>query len=344
MDFLITGGAGFIGSNLAKYFIGKGHAVTVLDNLSRNMEFQKSNLEWIQEGAKKRFTFLKEDVRNFEALDALFAKKRFDVVIHQAAQIAVTTSIIDPTLDFQTNAMGTFNLLEAIRKNKQNPIILNASTNKVYGDLNSLRIEELDQRYQFTDLIRGVDESQTLDLQAPYGCSKGTADQYVLDYYRTYGLKTVVFRQSCVYGHRQLGTEDQGWLAWFAIACMLGKPVTIYGDGKQTRDALFIDDLVELYDKAIEYIDRCPGEVFNVGGGIANTVSLRELIELLQQISGKHMQYSFGPARMGDQKIFVSDNAKASRLLDWQPMIDIASGVKKLYAWVEKNASYLKEF
>lgn len=342
MNFLITGGAGFIGSNAAKHFLKQGYKVTVLDNLFRNAKQQTKNLDWVKEGAKNRFKFINEDVRNFAALDDLFKKELFDVVIHEAGQTAVTSSIVDPRVDFESNVLGAFNLLEAIRKNKQNPVILNASTNKVYGDLKSLRVTELDQRYQFTDNLHGVDENQPLDFHSPYGCSKGAADQYMMDYYRTYGLKTVVFRQSCIYGYRQLGTEDQGWLAWFTIACKLGKAVSIYGDGKQTRDALFIDDLIDLYEKAITHIDRCPGEVFNVGGGGDFTLSLRELIELLQEVSGKPMPYSFGPARIGDQRIFIADTAKANRLLGWQPTTSPSVGVKKLYQWVDKNLDLFK--
>ena len=279
MRILITGGAGFIGANLASRGIQDGHEVIVLDNLSRSGT--DWNYKWLQSSGK--FEFLKLDIVDFASLSKMFEIKKFDVVFHQAAQVAVTSSVENPRKDFELNALGTFNLLEAIRLSGQNPVFVFASTNKVYGSLSKFEIIEQNGKYAFQDLPNGVPEEVTLDFYSPYGCSKGAADQYVIDYNRIYGLKTIVFRQSCIYGPRQMGIEDQGWVAWFCICALLGHPISIYGDGKQVRDVLYIDDLVDLYFKAIEIEPKLKTRAFNVGGGISNSVSLLEVINLLEK-------------------------------------------------------------
>jgi len=334
MKVLITGGAGFIGCNIAKRFMSEGHEVIVLDNLSRSGT--ESNLRWLQE--QGRITFYNVDVRDLGAVKRVFADHRdIDVAMHLAAQVAVTTSVANPREDFEINALGTFNVLEAIRDVGCDPIIIYASTNKVYGRMEDVAIVERNGRYEYRDLPHGVSEDRPLDLYSPYGCSKGAGDQYVRDYARIYGLRTVVFRQSCCYGYRQFGVEDQGWVAWFTIASVLGKPITIYGDGKQVRDVLFIDDLVDLYLLAVEKIAQCQGKVYNIGGGPRNQMSLLELIAMLERMSGKRIQYSFADWRPGDQPVFVCDLQRVKKDLGWGPKIGPEEGVARLYGWVVEN-------
>lgn len=333
MHVLITGGAGFIGSNAAKSFAQDGWRVSILDNLSR--VGSNRNLEWLRH--QVTIDFFEADVRNTSEIDRIVSQGDFDTVIHLAGQVAVTTSVISPRLDFETNVLGTFNLLEAIRNYSPNTILLNASTNKVYGGLSGVQIRERDQRYEFADNPCGIAETHALDFHSPYGCSKGAADQYVIDYARIYGLRTVSFRQSCIYGTRQLGVEDQGWVAWFIIAHLLGKPIKIYGNGKQVRDVLFVDDLVAAYKAAIQKIDAVSGQVFNIGGGVQNTLSLLELIDYLGDISGKKVDHSFSDWRPGDQPVYMSDIQKASQSLNWEPGTSVKDGVAKLYDWVSHN-------
>src|ERR1051326_6526000 len=259
MEILITGGCGFIGCNAAKRLLDLGHSVTLLDNLSR--PGTEANLAWLQK--EDRCDFIKGDVRDAARLNDLLRQHKFDAVIHLAGQVAVTTSVADPLSDFEINAVGTVNLLEAVRRYSPHSILLYASTNKVYGKLHNLEVAEEPTRYSLPALSSAVSEEQPLDFHSPYGCSKGAADQYVIDYARIFGLRTVNFRQSCIYGCRQLGVEDQGWVAWFTIAHLLGRQVTIYGTGKQVRDVLFVDDLVACYLAAIERIDRVAGMTFN---------------------------------------------------------------------------------
>lgn len=265
MKYLVTGGAGFIGSNTAYNLLKQGHEVVIVDNLSRAGSVK--NLEWL----KNEFgevSFVKQDVRDYDAIrKALSHHRDADAVIHLAAQVAVTTSVVKPREDLEINALGTFNLLEAIREEGIDPVFIYSSTNKVYGATEGLRVVEHDTRYAYQDLASGLGEDIPLDFHSPYGCSKGAADQYVRDYHRIYGIRTVVFRQSCIYGPRQFGVEDQGWLAWFIIASVLGKPISIYGDGKQVRDILYIDDLVRAYVMAAENIEKTKGQVYNIGGG-----------------------------------------------------------------------------
>jgi len=331
---LITGGAGFIGSNSTAYFLKKKKDVIIFDNFSR--DGSKKNLKWLK-SLGGNLEIVKADLRyNQKILNRLV--KKSDVVIHLAGQVAVTTSVENPREDFDINALGTFNVLEAIRKSKNKPSIVYSSTNKVYGGMEGVRVKELKNRYVYKDYSNGVSEKFPLDFHSPYGCSKGAADQYVRDYARIYGLKTVVFRQSCIYGPRQFGIEDQGWVAWFIIAAMLGKSITIYGDGKQVRDLLYIDDLIKAYELAFKNINKIKGEVFNLGGGSKFTMSVwKELQPLLEKYLGKKIKVTHSDWRPGDQKIYVSNTRKMKKLLGWQPKITVEEGVKKLCDWVKKN-------
>lgn len=331
---LITGGAGFIGINAAAHFLKQGWRVTILDNLSRRGT--DLNLAWLAEGFKKKTPFVKADVRyDQKVLDREVA--RADAVLHLAAQVAVTTSVADPRTDFEINALGTFNVLEAARKAKTPPIIIYSSTNKVYGDLEALKIKERQKRYELATFPEGVSESQQLDFHSPYGCSKGAADKYVCDYARIYGIPTVVFRQSCIYGPNQLGVEDQGWVAWFAIALLAGRPITLYGNGKQVRDLLHVYDLIALYERAINHIREVRGHAFNVGGGPANTRSLLEFFHEARERHGLHGALSYAPLRPGDQKVFISDNTKIKDFLSWKPKIRVEDGIPLLLSWVKEN-------
>jgi len=260
------------------------------------------------------------------------------VVIHLAAQVAVTTSVEDPRHDFEVNALGTFNVVEAARRSGRDPIVIYASTNKVYGELEGSRIVEDATRYRLVDPAGGVAETQPLDLHSPYGCSKGAGDQYVHDYHRIFGLPTVVFRQSCIFGPRQFGIEDQGWVAWFVISAVLGRPITIYGDGKQVRDLLWVDDLLDAYDLAVEQIEWTAGGVFNLGGGPENTLSVwSEFGPLLKAVADAPMEVSFDDWRPGDQKIFVSNISRFAELTGWQPKVGPKDGIRQLARWVENN-------
>jgi len=336
MKLLITGGAGFIGVNAAAHFARSGNTVVVFDNLSR--KGSDKNLAWLL--AETKSVFVKGDTRNTADLAALFRTHGpFDAVLHCAAQVAVTTSVLNPREDFEINALGTFNLLEAIRAHNSSAALIYSSTNKVYGGMDSVGVVERNGRYEYADLPGGASEEQPLDFHSPYGCSKGAADQYIHDYARIYGLRTVVMRQSCIYGYRQFGVEDQGWVAWFCIALSQGKPLTIYGDGKQVRDVLFVDDLVRLYDLAFSNIGAVSGSVFNVGGGPKNTMSLLELVAILEELTGRKIPVAFDDWRPGDQKVFVADIARAKKLLGWEPQIGTRKGVELLYRWVGENAA-----
>jgi CDP-paratose 2-epimerase len=330
---LITGGAGFIGVNAAKYFTGKGWGVTLLDNLSRRGT--DDNLRWLRE--QTQIDFLKADIRDPELMESALAATRPDVVLHLAAQVAVTTSVKEPREDFEINALGTFNVLEAVRQQSSESFVINASTNKVYGKMEDVVVTERNGRYEYQDLVQGCSEHQQLDFHSPYGCSKGVADQYAIDYSRIYGLHTTTFRQSCIYGTRQFGIEDQGWVAWFTIAHVLDKPITIYGDGKQIRDVLHVNDLCRAYEAAIDNREVAAGQAFNIGGGPQNTLSLLELLDFLKRFLRKQSVLSWDKWRPGDQPVFVCDLRKAHEMLGWQPEIGVETGVGGLAAWVDQN-------
>jgi len=335
MLYIVTGGAGFIGSNTVNRLLREGHRVVVIDNLSR--PGSRRNLDWLQQ-AGGDLTFVLQDIRDFDGLRRAVRPHPAEAVLHFAAQVAVTTSVTDPRQDFEINALGTFNLLEALRAESLNPIVLFTSTNKVYGALAHLKVEETKTRYRYADLPEGVSEATPLDFYSPYGCSKGTADQYVHDYGRIYGLRTVVFRNSCIYGTRQFGIEDQGWLAWFVIAALQGKPISIYGDGKQVRDVLFIDDLVEIMLRAVARPEVSAGQVYNIGGGPSRTVSVwKEFGPMLARQLGKAIPVSLHDWRPGDQKIYISDIRKASHDFGWEPKVDVDEGVRRLFDWVKEN-------
>lgn len=332
---LVTGGAGFIGSNLVSNLLSDGYNVTVFDALLRRGS--EHNLAWLRNlHPDNRLRFMQGDVRDFAAVQA--AVSGVDVIYHLAGQVAVTSSVEDPRADFEINALGTLNVLEAARLSGRRPVIVFTSTNKVYGGMDDVAVVERDSHYEYRDFRHGTPESQPLDFHSPYGCSKGAMDQYVRDYARIYNLPTVVFRMSCIYGPRQFGTEDQGWLAHFMISAATGEPITIYGDGKQVRDVLFVGDLVRALRLAVQEIDTTAGEVFNIGGGPSNTLSVwREFGELLAQMRGERIPVSFGKWRPGDQLCYVSDIRKADRLMAWQPQVNKETGVRRLWEWVTAN-------
>lgn len=334
-QYFITGGAGFIGANYVNRLLERGLKVTIYDNLQRSGA--ERNLAWLRSShGKKAFELIKGDVRDADLLTK--ATREADVIVHLAGQVAVTTSVINPRDDFEINAGGTFNMLEAARHHKRNPIMLYASTNKVYGGMENVLVVEHATRWEYVSLPFGCAETQGLDFHSPYGCSKGTGDQYVRDYARIYDLPTVVLRQSCIYGPRQFGVEDQGWVAWMIIAAVKGHPLTIYGDGKQIRDILYVDDLLDAYDAAITRIDAAKGQIFNVGGGSENTMSIwAEFGPMLEKLLGKKIPVMRGDWRPGDQKVFVADIRKAEQELAWKPKISVEEGVRRLFEWIKKH-------
>ena len=338
-NYLITGGAGFIGSNYAARLIARGEKVTIFDNLSR--AGSRLNLEWLRSSlGDQSFTLINADIRDVDAIKD--AAREADVIVHLAAQVAVTTSVIKPREDFEVNALGTFNALEAARASNRKPIFIYASTNKVYGEMENIKVVEDETHHRYADFPEGMGEDQPLDFHSPYGCSKGCGDQYVHDFHRIYGLPTVVFRQSCIYGTRQFGMEDQGWVAWFVIAAVLGRPITIYGDGKQVRDVLFIDDLLDAYDAAIQKKEISSGKIYNIGGGPEKTLSVwKEFCPLLEKLLGRSLEVKWGDWRPGDQKVYVSDIRKVKRELDWEPKVGVEVGLRKLYDWVTANKDIL---
>ena len=314
---LITGGAGFLGVNAAVHLIKDGWFVTLLDNLSR--PGTERNLKWLITRYPNRVSFVKEDIRNADGLAEHV--RRQDAVLHLAAQVAVTTSLVDPNTDFDVNARGTLNVLEAVRNHNREAPFVFASTNKVYGKLGKNN--------------SACKETQPLDFHSPYGCSKGAADQYVRDYARCFGMNTVVLRQSCIYGAHQYGTEDQGWVAHFVHSILQDRTLTIYGDGTQVRDLLDARDLSDLYALTIDKIAITRGEVYNVGGGAANQRNLLEVIDLIGELTGKKPQFSFADWREGDQAYYVSDTTKAREQLGWEPKVDFDRGLRDLISWAE---------
>ena len=332
---LITGGAGFIGSNLVSNLLEDKFDVTVFDAFLRTGT--RDNVAWLlQHPRSSHLRIVNGDTRDFEAVKGVVAGA--DIIFHLAGQVAVTSSVTDPRTDFDINALGTFNLLEAARLCGRRPTIVFSSTNKVYGGIEGIAVVEERDRYRLRDCPNGIPETQPLDFHSPYGCSKGAADQYVRDYARIYGLPTVVFRMSCIYGPRQFGTEDQGWMAHFIISALKRQPITIYGDGKQVRDVLFVDDLVRAFRLAADHIDEVAGEVFNVGGGPSNTLSVgAEFGRLLRALAGETIEFRFGNWRPKDQPCYVSDIQKINDCLGWRPLVDKETGIRRLWDWAAKR-------
>jgi|TARA_B100000315_G_C14524715_1_gene563254 CDP-paratose 2-epimerase len=336
--YLVTGGCGFLGSNIASRLVEAGEQVTIADNLSRTGSTR--NLTWLRNQGTLDFVTL--DVRDAPAVDAFVSRVRPDVVLHLAGQVAMTTSLADPRLDFEVNAAGSLNVLEAVRAHCPDAAVVYSSSNKVYGELGSVRLEEAERRYVAPDHPDGIDETAPLEFCTPYGCSKGAADQYLLDYARVYGLKTVVFRHSTIYGGRQFATIDQGWVGWFCSKATEAtreaavEPFSISGSGKQVRDVLYVDDAIDVYLAAAERTDSVAGQAFNIGGGIHNSSSLLELFDRLERLTGAEMRYSGGPWRAHDQRFFVADCAKAHRLLGWRPRTDIEAGVSRTLDWADE--------
>jgi CDP-paratose 2-epimerase len=333
--YLITGGAGFIGSNYVHRLLKRGEKVTIFDNFVR--AGAPRNLAWLKkEFGENAFEVIVADIRDADRIAE--AARGVDVIVHLASQVAVTTSVTNPREDFEVNALGTFNVLEAARLSGKKPIVLYSSTNKVYGGMDDVEVVEDATRWHYKDLKYGASEEQPLDFHSPYGCSKGTGDQYVRDYYRIYDIPTVVLRQSCIYGPRQFGVEDQGWLAWMLIAAVTGKPLTIFGDGKQVRDVLHVDDLLNAYDLAIAKIDIAKGQVYNMGGGVGNVLAIwSEFGPMIEKLLGKKMEVARGDWRPGDQKVFYADYRKAERELGWKPQINLEDGIERLFQWVQEN-------
>lgn len=335
---LITGGAGFVGCNVAHRLLSAGTPVLLFDNLSR--PGVERNLRWLRDTHGDHVKAEIADVRDRVALNRAAARAR--QVFHFAAQVAVTTSLVDPREDFEINAGGTLNLLEALRALPEPPPLVFTSTNKVYGGLEDVTLVRRDGRYEPEDVElreRGISEERGLDFHSPYGCSKGTADQYVLDYSRSYGLRTIVFRMSCIYGPRQFGTEDQGWVAHFLIRAMERKPIVLYGDGMQVRDVLFIDDLVDAFLLAQKNMDTQAGRAFNMGGGPERTTSLIELLDLIEELHGERPKLEREGWRTGDQRYYVSDTRRFQDATGWEPHVGVKTGVGRLYRWLMESRS-----
>lgn len=341
MRYLITGGCGFIGSNLAAEVLKRGEELAVFDNLSRTGSV--SNLEWLRQQGD--FQFCHGDIRSCHDVEKSVREFKPDVLFHLAGQVAMTTSVAHPRLDFEVNAMGTLNVLESIRKNRPDCTVVYSSTNKVYGDLEWISYEEKATRHSAPDYPNGFDESLPLDFRSPYGCSKGSADQYMLDYARMFGLKTVVFRHSSMYGGRQYATYDQGWIGWFCQKALEARqakksgkppdPFTISGDGKQVRDALHADDVTRLYFSAIDNIKNVTGKAFNIGGGMENSLSLLELFGMLEDMPDVKLVYKKLPPRSSDQKVFVANNGLIGSLTGWRPLVSARDGIDKAVRWQE---------
>ena len=336
MKYLITGGCGFLGSNIASEILKRGDELVVFDSLYRFGSYQ--NLDWLR--GQGEFEFIHGDIRNTNDVERTIKQHQPDVIYHLAGQVAMTTSIADPRMDFEVNVGGSFNLLNAVRIYSPHSTIIYSSTNKVYGDLEQFTYEETESRYQCIEKPMGFDEGVNLDFHSPYGTSKGSADQYMLDFARIYGLKTAVFRHSSMYGGRQFATYDQGWLGWFtqkAVEIKEGKlkePFTISGNGKQVRDLLYASDCVSLYLKASEQIDNIKGQAFNVGGGVENSSSLLELFNLLEQELGIKMTYNQLPPRESDQRVFIADITKVRKLVGWEPKVTKEEGIRNMIHWI----------
>lgn len=337
MKVLINGGCGFLGSNLAAHGIQNGYKITVFDNLSRYGAY--SNLEWLR--TLGDFEFIHGDTRNKNDVETVIKEGQFDAVFHLAGQVAMTTSIANPYKDFEINALGAMNLLDSVRKYSAHTAIFFSSTNKVYGDLEQYTYEETATRYKCTEFPNGFDETVPLDFRSPYGCSKGTADQYMLDYHRIFGLKTTVFRHSSMYGSRQFATYDQGWVGWFvqkALEKYKNKdcnPFTISGNGKQVRDILHANDMINLYYSALGQVDKVCGEAYNIGGTMEQSLSLLELFDMLNGMLDIKMKYEQFPVRQSDQKVFVADITKIQERIGWKPQVTAQQGVASMIDWVK---------
>ncbi|OFZ82709.1 MAG: CDP-paratose 2-epimerase [Bdellovibrionales bacterium RIFOXYD1_FULL_53_11] len=342
--FLITGGCGFLGTNLAQEALGRGGEVCIIDNLSRRGGTE--NLEWLRKSGN--FEFHRHDTKDLPFIENTVRAFGPDVIFHLAGQVAMTTSIADPRLDFETNVVGGHNILEAVRRHSPGTVVFYSSTNKVYGDLDRCKYEERGLRYVAPGFEHGFDETVPLDFRSPYGCSKGAMDQYMLDYARVFGLKTIVFRHSSIFGGRQFSTYDQGWIGWFVMQALgakrgtLAEPFTISGDGKQVRDVLFASDLVGCYFEALANADKAAGNAFNIGGGMENSLSLLELFEFLQQELDIKLEYTKLPWRKSDQKVFVADIRKAGRIFGWKPRVACKDGLRRMITWVGQNMDGLK--
>lgn len=338
MKLLITGGCGFLGSNLALDALARDDELVVFDNLYRNGSLE--NLKWLQ--TQGIFTFEHGDIRNQNDITRVIQAFKPEVIFHLAGQVAMTTSIANSRMDFEVNVMGTYNLLEAVRQHTPSAIVVYSSTNKVYGDLEQYTYVEAETRYQCLEHPNGFDEQTQLSFHSPYGCSKGAADQYMLDYARIFGLKTVVFRHSSMYGGRQFATYDQGWVGWFCQKTIetskghLKLPFTISGNGKQVRDVLHADDMKKLYFAAVSNIDKAKGQAFNIGGGVVNSLSLLDLFSLLEKLTDVKLNYTKLPFRERDQRVFVSDISKADKILGWRPEVNSSAGVSRMLEWVSQ--------
>ena len=337
---LVTGGAGFIGSNVTEHYLRKGHRVVVFDNLSRPGGGAEKNIGSLlaKYGGTRHFEFAFGDVRDWGQLAK--AMRGVDIIFHTAAQTAMTTSLEEPTDDFEANALGTLNVLEAARTLGRNPIIFNLSTNKVYGDLTKepINLSEWTTRWELENKYwSGIDESYPLDFEGPYGCSKGAGDAYCLDYAHTFNSRVIVFRMSGIYGVSQYPTEDQGWIAWFVRQAMAGALINIFGDGKQVRDILYIDDLLKAFDMALERAEATCGQVYNIGGGRENSISILELLDFMDRELGiRPSEVSYQEWRRADQKIYISNTAKAYQQFGWKPQVSKEEGIKRLYHWMRR--------
>jgi len=335
MNYLITGGVGFIGTNTAIYFSkNKKNKITIIDNFSRKQVDKNATF------LKRNYPQIKIIKSNVEDTDKYIEEiEMADVIIHLAGQTAVTKSIANPDSDFQTNIFSTFKLLETVRQNNPNTIFIYSSTNKVYGDLSKHKFKKNLKEKNYLDICHpdGIDENENLDFISPYGCSKGAADLYCLDYGRVFNMNTVVFRQSCIYGPFQFGVEDQGWIAFFSKQFLFKKSLTIYGDGYQIRDLLFVEDLIYAYELAINKIKKVRGQAFNIGGGIKNAYSLLQVIDILKKEFNYKIKIGFDKVRLGDQKYFVSKNEKIKRILRWKPKTDFNKGINVMINWQKNN-------
>jgi CDP-paratose 2-epimerase len=339
MKYLITGGCGFLGSNISVELLKRGKELVVFDNLSRLGA--QLNLDWLKQNGD--FNYVSGDIRDQSTVERTIASEKPDAIFHLAGQVAMTTSIANPRFDFEVNALGSFNILDSVRKYSPDSLVVYSSTNKVYGDLEWTTYDENDTRYIARDFPNGFPETVPLEFHSPYGCSKGAADQYMLDFYRIFGIRTVIFRHSSMYGGRQFSTYDQGWVGWFCQKALEVKnnlakePFTISGTGKQVRDLLHASDMVELYLQVANDIEKVKGQVFNIGGGIQNSLSLLELFDILEKELGINMKYIKLSPRESDQRLFVADIQKITNAIGWKPKVDKYSGIKQMLGWVSQS-------